>query len=105
MLEYAEDVKQAATYLPGWLAGDPSKPDSKGLIAIVADRRAELDPDSSLNRAIYGMEQCDTMPLLDRWKEDNAAYLETLDGAESRRMQAALDAQEARITAMDQSGA
>lgn len=88
-----------------WLSlieGDPQVPEDNGLKGAVEAQRALVNADSGVNVAIDSMkDQCKTRYDLEGWMDRNAAVLETFDGADSRRFQAAYDEFESGLLAVD----
>ncbi len=86
-----------------WWTGDGE--DFEGFGPWITRRIAELDPDSQVNRAIEDMkafvgDRSDWQNALGEWDHTNREYLDTLDGEDSRRFQAARDQFEAGLTAV-----
>ncbi len=84
-------VDQAKADWPTLISGDPNIPEDVGLDGAYAERKALLDPETGVNRAIADMKGSASRVELEGWMERNAAFLETLDGAESRHFQSAYD--------------
>lgn len=82
-----------------WWTGDGE--DFEGFGPWIQRRRAELNPDDMVNRAIMDMkETVSSVDKLAAWRDTNSAYLEKLDGEESRRFQSAYDEFEAGLAAV-----
>lgn len=85
-----ETIDQAKTDWPALIYGDDRIQEDTGLDGAYAERQAELDEDGTLSRAIQDMrESCGNTRQLEDWVIANAPFIETLDGAESRRFEAA----------------
>ncbi len=97
--EYEAELKTIEDANHNWWTGNNGEWES--IPQWIERRRSELDTDSALNLAIDRMKDCGDRGQLETWMEANAAYLETLDGADSRRFQAAYDEFEAGLTAVD----
>lgn len=96
-------IAQASAQWPVLINGDPKIEEDGGLKGVVEDRRAALDTESMVNRAIRDMQETvSSLDALSTWRETNSAYLEQMDGEDSRRFQAAYDAYEASLTASEQ---
>lgn len=99
-------INQALRDWPDLINGDPNLPEDIGLKGAIEQRKAELDPETMVNRAIRDMhENVSDADGLTRWRETNSAYLEQLDGADSRRFQSAYDEYEASLAAADETAA
>lgn len=104
--EHKRTINQAVRDWPDLINGDPNIPEDLGLKGVVEQRKAELDPDCMVNRAIRDMhETVRDLDALATWKDTNAAYLEQLDGADSRRFQAAYDEFEASLSKAEETAA
>jgi hypothetical protein len=87
--EYAEDLKQAETYLPKWLAGDPEK-DSLGLTRLTQGRRLFLE-------FVDRMRENRSPKALSAWLGAYSDEIEALNDAEGRDFQKYLDEHEAGL--------
>lgn len=97
--DHRATLAQAQKDWPNLISGDPDIAEDQGFDGAYAERRAELDPDTMVNRAIRDMhENCRDVDALASWRDTNSAYLEQLDGAESRRFQSAYDEYEAGLS-------
>ena len=77
MEEFAADLEQGGRYLPKWIEGDPENPDSRGLKALVSDRRRLFD-------LIDDMKTCDDRKALSGWLNARGDDLDALSDGDRR---------------------
>jgi hypothetical protein len=92
-----ETIKQANVDWPALLTGDPNISEDIGLKGEIERQRELLSEDGQFAILVRSMKECQTLQSLTNWMSANESFIETLDGAESRKFEMAYNLHESSI--------
>lgn len=94
--EYGEDLAQCRRYLPAWWEGDGT-PEKRGVCGSIEDARARAGGSSFLSEMIDSMKANQTAKSLANWMDKNEPAVASLDDADARKFQLAVDLHESGL--------